>query len=919
MRRLVIASASLLLFFMALVVGAANGAGAATLVIEAESATTNLPTETSWPGFTGSSYLCCWETHGEFVTFAFATDATTATLRLRYSAGNGVGTRKVELDGAVIAANQAFSATSTWATWSTLTISRTLAAGTHQLKVWVDTTAGSFNWINLDSLTVTTSTVAATTTAVATTTAPPTTAPPTTTVRATTTLAPTTTALATTTTRVTTTTASSSTTLPPTTTTGGSSASRVFEAETASTNIPTEGSWPGYTGSSYLCCWATQGQSVTFSFATASGATTLGLRYSAGNGAATRKIELDGVVIAANQLFAATSTWATWSTMNLKQNLAAGTHQLKVWFDGAAGSFNWINLDSLTVTGGAVAAAAVPVNTVAPAISGTHEVGSTLSVSTGSWTNSPTSFAYQWSRCNSVGASCVPMGGATQQSYVLTTADATWTVRATVAATSSGGSASADSASTTNIASGLGTSVQVIEAEAAATNIATEATWSGYSGSSYLCCWVSQGQFVTFSFTTGAGNATMALRYTAGNGAGTRKIELDGAITVANQSFPATSGWDAWSTVALTRNLTSGTHTLKVWVDTTVGSFNWINLDSLTVTAPSAGGTPPTNPSAPVNTALPTIAGHNGSWRVMALGDSITGYYIEALNSVVAANGASGSIQWVGSVTDNNLAGIPNEGHGGWCMDDLASHCSSTTVYNGLRENAPAWIANANPDVVLLEVGTNDFDCGGTPSFCTTTSVLSRFSQLLDTIYNAKPNAIVIVGSWHLENNVPGGACQCENLLKQTGFTGNADANAQLAAMIAGYAAANNRPVSFVDTWPAAPVTGATVDGLHPTNASVNAMANAWWTAMAPKLGGAPKVGQALTTTNGTWTNAPTSFAYQWQKCVGASCTDIGGATGPAYTPGAGDVGATLQLRVIATNAGGSTSATSAPSLSVVA
>lgn len=37
-----------------------------------------------------------------------------------------------------------------------------------------------------------------------------------------------------------------------------------------------------------------------------------------------------------------------------------------------------------------------PANTVAPAITGTPSVGQTLSVSTGTWTLTPTSYKYEW-------------------------------------------------------------------------------------------------------------------------------------------------------------------------------------------------------------------------------------------------------------------------------------------------------------------------------------------------------------------------------------------------------------------------------------------------------------------------------------------------------------------------------------------
>lgn len=78
----------------------------------------------------------------------------------------------------------------------------------------------------------------------------------------------------------------------------------------------------------------------------------------------------------------------------------------------------------------------------------------------------------------------------------------------------------------------------------------------------------------------------------------------------------------------------------------------------------------------------------------------------------------------------------------------------------------------------------------------------------------------------------------------------------------------------------------------------------------APVLSGAPEVGQQITTTNGTWTNAPDSFDITWQ----ANGTDIAGATTSTYTPVTGDIGSSLTSTVIASNASGeSQPATSDP------
>ncbi len=93
-------------------------------------------------------------------------------------------------------------------------------------------------------------------------------------------------------------------------------------------------------------------------------------------------------------------------------------------------------------------APAAPANTALPAITGTATQGQALSASTGSWSGSPTSYAYQWQDCNSAGASCVAIAGATSSSYTLAAGDVEHTVRVVVTATGPGGSGQASAAQT---------------------------------------------------------------------------------------------------------------------------------------------------------------------------------------------------------------------------------------------------------------------------------------------------------------------------------------------------------------------------------------------------------------------------------------------------------------------------------------
>ncbi|HEY2543175.1 MAG TPA: hypothetical protein VGH92_08985 [Gaiellaceae bacterium] len=131
---------------------------------------------------------------------------------------------------------------------------------------------------------------------------------------------------------------------------------------------------------------------------------------------------------------------------------------LGVAFVAAAGLAASVAVGS-AATGGAAATTtttttvAAPTNTSQPTISGKAQDGQLLTANNGTWTGSPTSYAYAWQRCDSSGGGCSGIAGANSKQYTATAGDVGHTLRVTVTATNAGGSGSAASKPTGVVAS----------------------------------------------------------------------------------------------------------------------------------------------------------------------------------------------------------------------------------------------------------------------------------------------------------------------------------------------------------------------------------------------------------------------------------------------------------------------------------
>jgi lysophospholipase L1-like esterase len=213
-----------------------------------------------------------------------------------------------------------------------------------------------------------------------------------------------------------------------------------------------------------------------------------------------------------------------------------------------------------------------------------------------------------------------------------------------------------------------------------------------------------------------------------------------------------------------------------------------------------------------LNVMTPAAHAAAAPLKVLPLGASITwgtsstdgnGYREELRRHLVDDAGIA--IDYVGSQRSGTMADKDNEGHPGYRVD-------------GIQAGADAWIAAAQPDVVLLNVGTNDmlqnYDLANAPN---------RLSALLDQIVRDAPNATLIVST----------------LVPSPDATVNSRVlayNSRIPGIVQAKQAAGKK-VRMVDFYANLTTADIGPDGIHPTNDGYSKLANVWFSGLQPVLG----------------------------------------------------------------------------------
>jgi len=205
----------------------------------------------------------------------------------------------------------------------------------------------------------------------------------------------------------------------------------------------------------------------------------------------------------------------------------------------------------------------LPVNTVAPVISGSTTLGSVLSTTNGTWTGtSPITFSYQWKRGG------VSIGGATSSTYTLVAADSSANITCEVTGTNVAGSVAANSntitASNFNPVNTIAPTLSPSGTQSTGTVITLgNGTWTGASPITFEYRWtrnniVISGQ-TSNTYTIVAGDDGTVIK---GEVRGTNALSTSAYVTTSNQVDAVDAVPLVWGTASLQN---WGTATLENW------------------------------------------------------------------------------------------------------------------------------------------------------------------------------------------------------------------------------------------------------------------------------------------------------------------------------------------------------------------
>jgi hypothetical protein len=200
--------------------------------------------------------------------------------------------------------------------------------------------------------------------------------------------------------------------------------------------------------------------------------------------------------------------------------------------------------------------------------------------------------------------------------------------------------------------------------------------------------------------------------------------------------------------------------------------------------------------------------------RIMALGDSIT-----------SSPGCWRALLWSrlrnAGYTDHDFVGTQSPQGCGFDYDgEHEGHPGVLVTEVAARGLLPGWLAETDPDVVMMHFGTNDV-WSNRP----TPAIIEAYSTLVGQMRERNPDVTVLVAQILPMN--PAGCAECGARVSAL--------NAAIPDWAASLSTARS-PVVVVDQWTGFSTAGDTYDGVHPNASGDQKIASAWYPPLASVL-----------------------------------------------------------------------------------
>jgi sugar lactone lactonase YvrE len=568
-----------------------------------------------------------------------------------------------------------------------------------------------------------------------------------------------------------------------------------------------------------------------------------------------------------------------------------------------------------------------PTNTASPTITGTASSDSTLTASSGSWSGpGPLTYSYQWERCDSAGASCSDISGATSATYLTSESDIGQTIRVIVTASNSAGQATATSGATGIIAGELGFSFQFGHDGSGNGEFHHPADIAIDPAGDLFVLDGGNGRVEEFN----NGGTYIKQFATAGSGAGELSdpdglaLDAEGDVWVADTGnrrvvefndageFVKTIGAGEVGTdegIAVDRNG-------DIWVaETNQGRLAVFNSEGERLKTVGSRGSGAGEIGEPEGIAVsPEGDVFVADWSNDRI-DEFTegGAYVREFGASGSASGelndpygiaadASGNV-WVGEVGNDRVQEFTGDGE---YVSHLGSYGSGPGEFSlsypmGLALDAAGdvWVTDSQNDRI------EEWGTPASPSNMTRPSIsgTAQTGMTLTASTGSWAGTVPLNYTYQWELCDSSGE-SCSLISEATGSTYTPIATETGGTLRVAVTATNEM--------------GSAASTSDPTAVVASVPSNA----IPPTISGTAQDGQTLTVSTGTWDGTqPLSYTYQWQSCdsLGESCLSVTGATSASYTLAPSDVGDTLEVMVTATNTLGSTTSTSAATMAVAA